>query len=114
MPWRARPRSSVRARSGLAAQVDLVHDRPGDGHAGPLEERLVEDDLVDRTADAALGHDHRRRAEHGRDLRVRQPDDGPDARVAGAFDQEHVAIGGERAWAALDPAGRSSTTLPSM
>ena len=38
----------------LGEQVDLVHDGPGDRDAGALEQRLVEHDLVDRPADAAL------------------------------------------------------------
>ena len=68
-----------------------------------LEQRRVEHDLVDRPADAALGHDDRRRAEHRRDRRVRQPDDRADAGVAGALDEQDVALGGERGVGGPDP-----------
>ena len=69
-------------QAGLGVEVDLVDDRPGDLDAVALEQRGVEHDLVDRPADAALGDDDRRRAEHRRDRRVRQPDDRADAGVA--------------------------------
>ena len=95
MPWRRQPSLQGAGEVGFREQVDLVHDRAGDRDAGPLEQRLVEDDLVDRTSDTTLGHDHGRRSEHRRDLGVRQPDDRPDARVASPFDEQHVALGDE-------------------
>ena len=76
MPWRARPCSRVRARPGFASRSTLFTMAPGDVHALALEERGVEDDLVDRPADAALGHDDRRRPEHRGDRGVGQADDG--------------------------------------
>ena len=98
----------------LGVEVDLVDDRPGDLDAVPLEQRRVEHDLVDRAPDAALGHDDRRRPEHRRDGRVRQPDDRPDPGMAGPLDEQDVAVAANAAWAARIRAGRSSTTWPSM
>ena len=80
----------------LGVEVDLVDDRPGDLHAMALEQRGIEHDLVDRTADAALGDDDRRRPEERRHRRVREPDDRADAGVTGPLDQEDVAIGERR------------------
>ena len=74
----------------LGIDVDLVDDRPGDVDALGPEERRVQDDLVDRAADAALADDDRRRPEHRRDRGVRKADHRPDAGMAGALDEEHV------------------------
>ncbi len=54
MPWRASPCSSVPGEPGFRVEVHLVDDGAGDVDAVPLEERGVEDDLVDGPADAAL------------------------------------------------------------
>ena len=78
------------------------------------EQGRVEDDLVDRPADAALAHDDRRRTEHRRDGGVREADDRTDSRVAGALDQDDVAVARELPWAARTRAPRSSTTSPAM
>ena len=100
---------------GLGEEVDLVDDRPGDLDARPLEERLVEHDLVDRPADTAFGDDDRRRPEHGRDVGIREVDDG--ARPRRARSPRSGACRGprrtRRARRGCAPA-RSSTTLPSM
>ena len=45
---------------GAADDVDLVDDRAEHRHAMACEERRVERDLVDRTADAALADDDHR------------------------------------------------------
>ena len=87
----------------LGVEVDLVDDRAGDRHAVRGEVRRVEDDLVDRPADAALADDDRRRPEHRRDGRVRQPDDRPDAGVTGPLDQEHLVASPERVAGGDDP-----------
>ena len=92
------PRQTALEGSGearLGIEVDLVDDGPRDAHAVTLEQRGVEHDLVDRPSDAALGHDDRRRTEQTSDDRVGQPDDGPDTGVAGAFDEQDVALGRE-------------------
>ena len=90
VPAEAAPQRVLDAR--LLVDPDLVDDRPGDPDAVRGEMRGVEDDLVDRAADAALGHDHRRRAEHPRDDGVRQPDHRADAGVARALDQQDVVV----------------------
>ena len=98
----------------LGVEVDLVDDGARDVDAVPLEQRGVEHDLVDRAADAALGDDDGGRTEHRRDGRVREVDDGADAGVAGALDQQDVAVAANAACAARIRAARSSTTSPSM
>ena len=103
MPWRARPRSSVRASPGLASRSTLLTIAPATLTPLPLEQRRVEDDLVDRAPDAALRDDDGGRAEHPGDGRVRQPDDRPDAGVTGAFDEQDVAFGGEGRVGGADP-----------
>ena len=92
-PFEALLENSPEVRPG--GQVDLVDDRTPDPHALPLEERGVEHDLVDRTADAALRHDDRGRAEHARHDRIREPDHGADPRMPRALDEHHVAVVGE-------------------
>ena len=114
MPWRARPRSRVRARSGLAIEVDLVDDRAGDLHAVALEQRGVEHDLVDRPADAALGHDDRRRAEHRRDAAFDSPMTAPTPACPVPSMSSMSRSAANEAWASRIRAGRSSTTSPSM
>ena len=89
--------------TGFGVEVHLVHDRPGDLDAVAFEQGGVQDDLVDRPADPALGHDDRGRAEHRGDDRVREPDDRPDPRVAGPLDEQDVAVGGERRVGVADP-----------
>ena len=76
----------------LLVDPDLVDDRARHPDAVRREVRRVEDDLVDRPPDAALGHDHRRRPEHLRDDRVRQPDHGAHAGVPRALDEQHVVV----------------------
>ena len=76
----------------LLVDPHLVHQGARDRHAVRGEVRGVEHDLVDRPADAALRHDHRRRPQHRRDRRVRQPHDGTHPRVPGALDQQDVVI----------------------
>ena len=61
----------------LLVDPDLVDEGARDRHPVRLEVRGVEHDLVDRPADAALGDDDRRRPEHRRDPRVRQPTTAP-------------------------------------
>ena len=79
------------------------------------EERVVEDDLVDRPADAGLADDDCAGPEHRGDVGVGEVDDRPDAGMAGALDQEHVAID-RQPFACADRmrAGRSSITSPLM
>ena len=107
------PRRSVSSIPGCSSTRTLFTIAPATGTPCACEVRRVEDDLVDRPPDAALGHDHRRRAEHRRDHRVRQPDHRPDARVPGALDEQHV-VARELACAARIRAPRSSTTWPAM
>ena len=64
MPWRAEAALEDLGDARLGVEVDLVDDRPRDLDAVAREERRVEDDLVDRAADAALADDDRRRPEH--------------------------------------------------
>ena len=111
VPREARAERVLDAR--LLVDPDLVDDRAGDRDAVRLEVGRVEHDLVDRPADAALGDDDRRRAEHRRDHGVRQPDDRADARVPGALDEQHVVVR-ELAVGGRMRAPRSSTTLPAM
>ena len=93
MPWR-RQAALERVRDpGLRVDVDLVDDRARDLDAVRREERGVEHDLVDRPADATLGDDHRRRAEHRGHDRVREADDRADAGVPGPLDQQDVVVG---------------------
>ena len=70
--------------------VDLVHHRPEHRHPVRREQRPVEDDLVDRPADAALADDDDRCLEHGCGACVREPDDGTDAGVPRALDHHQV------------------------
>jgi hypothetical protein len=76
----------------LGLHVDLVDDRPGDLDPVRPEQRRIEDDLVDRPADATLADDHRRRPEHARDDRVRQPDDRADAGVTGPLHEQDLVV----------------------
>ena len=96
MPWRARPRSKRPGETRFRVEVHLVDDGSGDADTDPLEQRRVEDDLVDRAPHAALRDDDRGRAEHRGHRGVRQPDDRPDTGMTGALDEQDVAVGGER------------------
>ena len=62
IPWRARPRRSVSSIPGCSSTRTLFTIAPATGTPCAREVRRVEHDLVDRPPDAALGHDHRRRA----------------------------------------------------
>ena len=95
MPNRSRPFWRIRPRSGRAARLTLLTMAPADPHALPLEERGVEHDLVDRTADPAFRDDDRGRPEHARHDRIREPDHRADPRMPGALDEHHVAVVGE-------------------
>ena len=90
IPWRARPRRASPRSPAARRPRTLFTIAPGDRHAVRAEVGRVEHDLVDRPPDPALGHDHRRRAEHLRDHRVRQPDHRPDPGVPGPLDDQHV------------------------
>ena len=98
------PPPDDRRQVGLRVEIDLVDHGADDLHALFLEERRVEDDLVDRPADAALADDQRPRAEHPRHRRVGEADDGADAGMAGPFDDEHLAAGGDLRVRLADPA----------
>jgi hypothetical protein len=71
--------------------VDLVDDRTHHLDAVSVEQRAIEDDLVDRAADAGLAHDQRAGAEHPSHVGVGEPDDRADTGVAGALDQDDLA-----------------------
>jgi hypothetical protein len=80
----------------LGVEIDLVHYGPGDRHAVGREMGGIEDDLVDRPADAAFADDDRRRPEHPRHDRIRQADHRADAGMARPLDEEDVVVGSER------------------
>src|SRR5258705_3067588 len=72
----------------------------------------MEDDPVEGPAAAAFADDYRRCAQHRRNGRVRQADDGADAGVAGALDQEHVEVVAERIARGDDPGPEVFDDLP--
>ena len=87
----------------LGVEIDLVHDRARHVHAVTFEQGGVEDDLVDRPADAALRDDDRRRPEHRCDDGVREPDHRPDPGMARPLDEQDVALGREGGMGVQDP-----------
>ncbi len=92
--------------SRVRVRVDLVDDRAGDLDAMAGEQRAIEHDLVDGTADSRLGHDRRRCLEHARDLGVRKPDHRPDAGMTRPLDQQEVVRVGQGGVRASDAAGQ--------
>jgi hypothetical protein len=87
----------------LGGKVHLVHNGARHGHAVLLEERGVQDDLVDRSSHAALAHDHRGRAQQARHDRVREPDHRADPGVARPLDEHELLRVGEDRVRAPDP-----------
>ena len=77
-------------RVGL--DVHLVDHRSQHPHAVPLEQGVVEHDLVDRPAHAPLADDHHRRVQHLRHPRVGEADDRAHPRMARPLDQHHVLV----------------------
>ena len=57
-----------------------------------LEQGLVEGDFIDRFADASLADNDHFGPENLRHLRVREVEDRPDARVAGALAQDEILL----------------------
>ncbi len=104
MPWRARPRSRVRASPGLASRSTLLTIAPATLTPWRSNSAALRTISSIGRPDAALGDDDRRRPEHRRDGRVRQPDDRADPGVAGPLDEQDVAVRGERRVGGADPA----------
>ena len=80
-----------------------------------LEERVVEHDLVDRPAHAALADDHHRRLEQRRHPRVGEADHRAHPGVARPLDDDQVLVLATTLLAAsVTAAPRSSVTRPMM
>ncbi len=92
IPCWARPWLQHLRQVGVGLDVHLVDHRPQHPHPMPLEQRVVEHDLVDRPAHAALADDHHRRLQHLRHPRVGEADDRAHPGMARPLDQDHVLV----------------------
>ncbi len=96
MPWRARPRSRVRASSGFAARSTLLTMAPATRTPACSKRALLS--TISSIGRPTPPSDTMTAGcpEHGRHGRVGEVDDGPDAGVPGALDEQDVALGRER------------------
>ena len=95
----------------------LVEDRPDDFDPFLVEEGLVQGDLIDRTSDAALGHDEDLGVQQLRHPRIGQVEYSPDPGMTGTLDQGEVLQLREiarRTWRTFDDlVGPETNWLPS-
>ena len=103
MPWRARPRSRVRASPGLASRSTLLTIAPATWT--PCRSNSAALSTISSIGRPTPPSDTMTAGAPSiaRDDRVRQPDDRADAGVPGALDEQHVAVGRERGVGGPDP-----------